>query len=326
VFCDTAASSGAAHLRVTWDHPTWDHLGHPGHRRTEGSTRLGSGGKPSWGWDLQESSLRIDPWEDDLCPTKRNRKLRKRSKRNTSTYAALEGTAVHVVSVKLTNGHGGVLMRVHLNESKPAVRLEASFGDISKVLEERDQVGLRSVWSEITNIARGLPLRSLGDDHIVALDSVSRKVVVSERSSGCHSHGGHCLLLRDGWLSLLVGPVAADGARPKPLAVHGAQCAISISTVAEGNETISTRPPGLHVPHDAGLRDRAESRESLEKDLIVDLIGQVADKDVVVVRSVLLGGVVGLISPVDADFLSESDVSRSPSQHASLRCCGCDGR
>jgi hypothetical protein len=45
----------------------------------------------------------------------------------------------------------------------------------------------------------------------------------------------------------------------------------------------------------------------LEKDLIVDFVGQVTDEDVEVVGSILLGGVVRLISPVDANFLSESD-------------------
>jgi hypothetical protein len=41
----------------------------------------------------------------------------------------------------------------------------------------------------------------------------------------------------------------------------------------------------------------------LQKHLIVDLVGQIADEDVEVVRRVLLVGIVGLVGPVDADFL-----------------------
>jgi hypothetical protein len=199
-------------------------------------------------------------------------------------------------------------VRVHLDESKAAVRLETGFGDISKVLEERDQVGLRSVGSQVANIARGLPLRSLRNNHVVALDAVGREMVVTEGGRWRHSHGGHGLLLGNGRLALLVGPVAADGTRSKPFAVHGAEGALSISTIPERDESVSTRPASLHVPHDTSFRHGAECGEGLEEHLIVDLVGQVANEDVVVVRSVLLGGVVGLVSPVDANFLSESDL------------------
>jgi hypothetical protein len=41
----------------------------------------------------------------------------------------------------------------------------------------------------------------------------------------------------------------------------------------------------------------------LEKDLIVDLVGEIADEDVEVVRRVFLGRVVRLVGPVDANFL-----------------------
>jgi len=46
----------------------------------------------------------------------------------------------------------------------------------------------------------------------------------------------------------------------------------------------------------------------LEQNLIVDLVRQISDKDVEVLRSVFFASVVGLVSPVDTNFL-ESSVS-----------------
>ena len=62
-----------------------------------------------------------------------------------STYAALQRTAVNLVAVELADGVGGVLVGVHLDEGKATVRLEASLGDISEVLEQRDEVVLGGV-------------------------------------------------------------------------------------------------------------------------------------------------------------------------------------
>jgi hypothetical protein len=129
----------------------------------------------------------------------------------------------------------------------------ASLGNISEVLEEGHQIRLRGVWCQVADVASGLPLGSLRDDHVVALDTMSGEVVVSERSGWRHAHGSHGLLLRNRGLSLLVGPVAANGARSKPLSIHGAQCALSISTIPESNESVTTRSAGLHVPHNTGF-------------------------------------------------------------------------
>ena len=225
------------------------------------------------------------------------------------TYAALEGTAVDVVAVELANCHGGVFVGIHLDESKTAVGLEASFRHVAEVLEQRNEIGLGGVRSEVTNVAGGLPLRGLLHDHVVALHTVSGEVVMSERSGRRHAHGGHSLLLRDGGLSFLVGPVAADGTRPEPFAVHGAERPLGISAVAESDEPIAARSARLHIPHDAGLGDLSKGRESLEEYLVIDFVGQIADEDVEVVRGVFLGRVVGLVSPVDADFLRHVNTS-----------------
>lgn len=248
------------------------------------------------------------------------------TKRNTSTYAALQRAAIDVVAVKLTNGHSSVLVGVHLDESESTVRLETSLGNISKVLEKRNKIRLRSVGGQVADIASCLPLGSLRVDHIVALHTMGWEVVVSKGGRWCHAHGSHGLLLRDGRLALLVGPVAANGARSKPLAVHRAKRTLSISTITESDETVSARSTSLHVPHDAGLGNRTKGGESLQEDLIVDFVGQIADENVEMVGRVLLGGVVGLISPVDADFLVESETPKVASSCARLRCCECDGR
>lgn len=194
-------------------------------------------------------------------------------------------------------------MGVHLDESKSTIRLESSLGDVSEVLEKRDQVGLGSVRCEITNIARRLPLRGLLDNHVVALYSVRGEVMVAKGGGGGHAHGGHGLLLRDGGLSLLVGPVATDCPGAQPFAIHGAESTLSVGTIPESNETVAAGPPRLHVPHDTGLRHRAEGAEGLKQDLIVHLVGQIAHEDVEVVGRVLLRRIVGLVGPVDANLL-----------------------
>jgi hypothetical protein len=220
-----------------------------------------------------------------------------------STYAALQGTTVDLVAVELADGVCSILVGVHLNESKATVRLEASLGNISEVLEKRNKVVLGSVRGQVANVAGGLPRGSLLDNHLVGVRALGGEAVVTERSGRGHAHLGHGLLLRVRRLALLVGPVAADGARTEPLAVHVGQSLFGIATVTESDETVATRATSLHVPHNAGLGHGAKGGESLEKDLIVDFVGEIADKDVEVVRGVLLGDGVRLVSPVDANLL-----------------------
>lgn len=231
---------------------------------------------------------------------------RKKHGRTLVTYAALQRTTVDIVAVQLADCRGSVLMRIHLHECKATVSLETSLKNIAEVLEERNQVVLGSIRSEVADIAGSLPLRSLLSHHVVALDAVSREVVVTERSGGSHAHGSHSLLLRDRRLTLLVGPVAADGTRAEPFTVHRSESLVSLSAIAESDKSVSTGATGLHVPHHTGFRYRTESREGLGQHLVVDFIAQVADEDVEVVRGILLVGAVGLVGPVDADFLQNS--------------------
>ncbi|RXK34164.1 hypothetical protein BBD39_06140 [Arsenophonus endosymbiont of Bemisia tabaci Asia II 3] len=205
------------------------------------------------------------------------------------TYAALQRTAVDLVAVELADGVGGVLVGVHLDEGETTVRLEASLGDVAKVLEQRDEVVLSGVGSEVADVASGLPSGSLLNDHLVGVGALGGEAVVTEGGSRSESHLAHSLLLGVRRLALLVGPVAADGARSEPLAVHVGESLLGVAALTESNETVATRATGLHVPHDAGLGDGAEGREGLEEDLIVDFVGEIADEDVEVIGSVLLG-------------------------------------
>lgn len=169
------------------------------------------------------------------------------------TYATLQWTTVDIVAAKLADGHGSILVRVHLDEGEAAIGLEAGLDDVTEVLEERDKVVLCGIWGEVPNVAGGLPLRGLSSNHVVTLDSMGGKVVVAEWGGWGHAHGGHGLLLGDRRLALLVGPVAADGTRTKPLSIHGAQSFFSIWTFTECNEAVATRATCLHIPHDTGL-------------------------------------------------------------------------
>lgn len=78
----------------------------------------------------------------DLCPTVTKSKQQKETKGTDSTYAALQRSTVDIVAVKLTDGHGSVLVGVHLDESKPAIRLETSLGNVTKVLEKGHEIRL----------------------------------------------------------------------------------------------------------------------------------------------------------------------------------------
>lgn len=132
------------------------------------------------------------------------------------------------------------------------------------------------------------------------------EMMVAKWSGWCHAHRGHSLLLGDGGLTLLISPVATDCAGTKPLAIHGAKRPLSLSAIAESNESIATGAACLHVPHDTGFGYVTKGGEGLQQYFIVDLVGKVTDEDVEVIRGVFLCRVVGLIGPVDANFLTWS--------------------
>lgn len=200
-------------------------------------------------------------------------------------------------------------MAVHFDECKSSVRLESRLNHKAKVLKKGDHVVWRGVRSQIANVTRRLPRRRLGKDNLVAGNAMSWELVVAKRRRRRQAHSLHRLLLRNRRLTLLVCPVAADGARAKPLSIHRAECLLGVRAVSESDEPVSTRSASLHVPHDASFGYGAKGRESLGQDLVVDFVAKVANKDVEVVGGVLLARGVGLVSPVDADFLTILSIS-----------------
>lgn len=201
--------------------------------------------------ETRQSLLQQEPC---LCPT-RIQLARAKDEIISGTYTALERTTINVIATQLADSHRCVLMGIHLDECEATVRLEAGLNNIAKVLEERYEVVLGGVRSEVTDVACRLPSGSLLDNHVVALDAVGRKVMMTERSGRSHAHSRHGLLLGDGRLSFLIRPIAADGARSKPFTVHGAQSLLRILTLAERNESITSGATSFHIPHDACLRD-----------------------------------------------------------------------
>lgn len=228
-----------------------------------------------------------------------------------TTYAALQGATIDIVPIKLTNGHSRVLVSVHLDERETTVRLETGLHHITEVLEQGDEVLLGSVWGQVANIACRLPSWGLVDDHVIAVHTVSREVVMTIWRRRCQAHLLHSRLLGNRWLALLVGPVATDSTRSEPLAIHRAQGFLSIWSFAEGDEAVTTRPTSLHIPHNPSLGNGPEGRECLQKHLIVDFVGQITDEDVEVVRGILFVVGIGLVGPVDTDFLAKLSVVRS---------------
>ncbi len=220
-----------------------------------------------------------------------------------STHAALQRPSINIVSVHLADSQRGVLVSVHLDKSKATVRLEARLNNIAKVLEQGDNVVGGRVGRQVANIDGSLPVRRLSLNDVVATDTMGGELVVAKGGGGRQAHSLHRLLLSHGWLSLLVGPVATDGTRAEPLAVHGAQGLLSLGAVTEGNEPVATGAARLHVPHNTGLGNGAEGGESLGEDFIVDLIGKVTNENVKVARGIFLAVGVGLVGPVDTDFL-----------------------
>lgn len=204
------------------------------------------------------------------------------------TYAALQRAAVDIVTVHLADGHGRVLVGVHLNKRESSVSLETRFDHEAEVLEQRHHVVGGCIGRKVSDVDSGLPAGCLSQDDFVTSNAMCWKLVVSVRSGRGHAHCLHSLLLGHRGLSLLVCPIAPDGSRPEPLAVHGAQGLLSLGTVTESNKTIASRSACLHIPHNTSLRDGAKGRESLKEDFVVDLVGQIANKDVKVVRSIFL--------------------------------------
>jgi hypothetical protein len=234
---------------------------------------------------LGRITIELTSWGTILAPLPAKLALRW-EETSSNSYAAFQRSTIDIVPRQLANSHGSVFMAVHLNERKASIRLESSFDNIAKVLEQRNKVILSRVGREITDVYGGLPLGRLGNDHIVTLNTMSRKVVVTVRRGRRHSHRGHGCLLRHGRLALLIGPIATDSARSQPFTVHGAQSLLCIRTFAKRNETVATRATSFHIPHNTGFRNRSERGEGLGENFVVDFVAKVPNEYMEMIASV----------------------------------------
>ena len=139
-------------------------------------------------WLLRRVSIKLASRWTILAPLRQTWLANICQKACFTAHAALKRSTIDVVAAKLTDRHGCILVGIHLNKSKATIRLEASLSDKAKILEERNKIVLSGVGSKITDVASGLPLGSLRNDHLIALHAVCREVVVAEGSGRSHSH------------------------------------------------------------------------------------------------------------------------------------------
>lgn len=145
------------------------------------------------GWDRTPAG-----WESCPCPTDSMSAFDRQSDFSwVTTYAALQWSAINIITVELANCHSRIFMGIHLDESKAAISLEARLDNIAKVRKQGNQVVLRRVWCQVPHVTGRLPGRSLVDDHIVTVNSVGGEVMVTIGGGRGHSHGLHGLLLGD---------------------------------------------------------------------------------------------------------------------------------
>ena len=204
--------------------------------------------------------------------------------------------------MELDNGHSSMFVRVQLDERESTISLHADLREISDGLEQRDKVCLGAIGDEIANVDCRVVRRSLLDDGLVR-EGTPQEIHRSRRSSTTttaaqrRASGGR----RGTSLSLLIGPVNTNGTRPEPFAIHSSDGLLGVGLVTESKETIATRLPRVHVPHDTSIGQSTKSGKRLSKDIIVYLRGEVADENMVVVGSVLLV-LLTLVRPIDADL------------------------
>lgn len=97
------------------------------------------------------------------------------------THTTLEWPSVDVIAVKIADRIGGILVAIHLDESKATIGLPACLDYVAEVEEQRYQIVMRCVGREVTNIAGGLPLGGLLDHYIVRLGPLSRELMMTAK-------------------------------------------------------------------------------------------------------------------------------------------------
>jgi hypothetical protein len=215
------------------------------------------------------------------------------------TPTTLDWSTVNHLPLKLDDSHSSVFVGVKFYESEAAVCLHPDFGKVTTRLEKWDEIGLGGVRSEVSDVDGAVVRRCLLDYGLVGKRTAGkadrgRNADVGGRTGGSGSYGW-------GALGLLICPVDSNSTRAEPFAIHGSDRLLGISLVAEGEETVTTRFSGVHVPHDTGIREGAEGTECLGKDLVVNLGAEVTDENVVMCGGVLLV-LATLVCPIDTDL------------------------
>ena len=229
--------------------------------------------------------------------------------------AALDGPTMDHLSLKLDDGHSGVLVSVQLDECEATISLHAYLRQIPDRLEERDQVRLSAVRDEIANVDGRVVRGGLLHDRLVR-EGATQEIHRSWGSSAT-AHRGASRTGGGTTLSLLIGPVDTNGARAEPLAVHSGDGLLSIGLVAKCQETVATRLARVHVPHNTSIGQGAKSGKCLGEDVIVDLGGEVANENMEVVGRVLLV-LLALVRPIHTDLRIE-DLTTIEGLEGSLR-------
>ena len=165
-------------------------------------------------------------------------------------------------------------------------------------MEERDEIGLGSVRGEVSDVDGAVVRGGLLDHGLVGEGTTGKADRGRNADVGGGAVGG---LWGWGALGLLVCPVDSNSARTKPFTIHGSDCLLGISLVAKGEETVTARFSGVHVPHDTGIREGTEGTECLGEDLVVNLGAEITNENVVMCGGVLLV-LAALICPVDTDL------------------------
>ena len=166
-------------------------------------------------------------------------------------------------------------------------------------MEERDEIGLGGVRSEVSDVDGAVVRRGLLDHGLVGKGAT--RVVDRGRNADAGGRAGGGGSYGRGALGLLVRPIDSNGTRAQPLAVHRSNRLFGVGLVAEGEETVTTRFSGVHIPHDTGIGESAEGAECLTKNLVVDLGAEITNEDMVVCGGVFLV-LAALVCPVDADL------------------------
>ena len=147
---------------------------------------------------LRRVGIKLSSWRTVFSPLIAARLESIKSRAEVTTNAAFQWTTVHIITGELADRHCSVLMGIHFDKRKATIGLKSCFDDEAEVLEKRHKIILCCIWSKITDVASSLPLWSLLNNHLVALDAVGREVVMAtERRCRGHAHGCHSLLLRN---------------------------------------------------------------------------------------------------------------------------------